>query len=241
MSTLYLVRHGQASFGQADYDRLSELGRAQCRVLGEHWVRWGLRLDAVYSGTLERQKASALLVGEAYINSGLGFPTLVETPEWNEYDTAKILTGSIPDIIAEHPEILELARKLAPDGNLDLAGNKKSFQRMFARVMDLWVSGALDIEGLESWRDFVVRVNLGLSRVMEEQGAGRTAAVFTSGGPISAAVQRALSTPDKITLDLGWSIINSSVSEFKWSGDRFSLVSFNTAPHLSDPGLISHR
>ena len=30
MGILYLVRHGQASFGEADYDRLSPLGHRQC-------------------------------------------------------------------------------------------------------------------------------------------------------------------------------------------------------------------
>jgi len=37
MGTLYLVRHGQASFGAADYDNLSELGHKQSARLGEYW------------------------------------------------------------------------------------------------------------------------------------------------------------------------------------------------------------
>jgi broad specificity phosphatase PhoE len=36
MGTLYLVRHGQASFGADDYDQLSELGRRQSVRLGEY-------------------------------------------------------------------------------------------------------------------------------------------------------------------------------------------------------------
>ncbi|HUT53824.1 MAG TPA: histidine phosphatase family protein [bacterium] len=241
MSTLYLVRHGQASFGQADYDRLSELGQRQSRALGEYWAKWRVKIDAAIAGALERQKASASFVRTAYEDAGLPFPELQEMAEWNEYDTAAILTGSIPDLIAKHPDILELAKKLSPDGKPDLRGNKEDFQRMFARIMDLWVKGELNVQGLESWRDFTARVNRGLSSVMARHDSGKTVAVFTSGGPISAAVQRALQSPDKIALDLGWSISNSSITEFRYSGDKFSLAGFNGTPHLNDPSLISYR
>ena len=54
MGTLYLVRHGQASFGEADYDRLSELGHKQSRRLGEYFAAKGITFDAVVTGTLRR-------------------------------------------------------------------------------------------------------------------------------------------------------------------------------------------
>jgi broad specificity phosphatase PhoE len=38
MGNLYLVRHGQASFGAADYDQLSELGQRQSVRLGEYFA-----------------------------------------------------------------------------------------------------------------------------------------------------------------------------------------------------------
>ena len=52
MGTLHLVRHGQASFGSDDYDRLSDLGVRQCRRLGEYWAARGQRFSAVLRGTL---------------------------------------------------------------------------------------------------------------------------------------------------------------------------------------------
>jgi broad specificity phosphatase PhoE len=51
MGHLYLVRHGQASLGAADYDQLSPLGQQQSLRLGEHWQAQGLRFDAVITGT----------------------------------------------------------------------------------------------------------------------------------------------------------------------------------------------
>ncbi|MGH9676067.1 MAG: phosphoglycerate mutase family protein, partial [Candidatus Acidiferrum sp.] len=49
MGRLVLVRHGQASFLQQDYDKLSELGEKQSRLLGEYWVRHKTRFDRVCS------------------------------------------------------------------------------------------------------------------------------------------------------------------------------------------------
>ncbi len=161
--------------------------------------------------------------------------------EFNEYDTQGILTGSLPQVFADHPEVAALARELAPDGVPDLVNNRKAFQRLFARVMDLWVDGRLVVKGMETWEDFTGRVNRGIDRVMKEQGSGKTIAVFTSGGTISVAAQRSLGTSDKISLELGWMIINGSVSEFRYSSDRFSMVTFNETSHLTEPGLISHR
>ena len=56
MGSLYLVRHGQASFGADDYDQLSERGEAQAVRLGEYWRERGLSFDAVYAGTLKRHQ-----------------------------------------------------------------------------------------------------------------------------------------------------------------------------------------
>ena len=55
MGTLYLVRHGQASFGADDYDVLSPLGQRQSARLGEYFNSKGVRFDAALTGTLNRQ------------------------------------------------------------------------------------------------------------------------------------------------------------------------------------------
>ena len=54
MATLVLIRHGQASYGQADYDRLSPTGEQQARVLGPHLAALGL--DALFVGPLRRRQ-----------------------------------------------------------------------------------------------------------------------------------------------------------------------------------------
>jgi len=241
MSTLYLIRHGQASFGQADYDRLSGLGEQQMRRLGEYWLQWGVKIDAVYSGSLLRQTASAQGVNEIYAQAGKPLPQLIILREFNEYETRHLLTGSLSSILAQNPEIAELVKEISQSGPIDLVNNKKAFQKIFARAMDLWVDEKLKVPGMETWREFTGRVQAGIEKVMNEQGSGKTVAVFTSGGPISAAMQKALGLADKTALELGWMIANGSITEFRFSPDKFSLSAFNAAPHLDRPGLISYR
>jgi broad specificity phosphatase PhoE len=65
MASVYLIRHGQASFGTDDYDRLSDLGCRQAEVLGQYFEHRGMHFDAVYTGELSRQrKTAAIAMGE---------------------------------------------------------------------------------------------------------------------------------------------------------------------------------
>ncbi|MEE4145927.1 MAG: histidine phosphatase family protein, partial [Halieaceae bacterium] len=59
MATIYLFRHGQASFGSDDYDKLSPLGERQATLLGQYLRASGIVLDAAYSGDLLRQRDTA--------------------------------------------------------------------------------------------------------------------------------------------------------------------------------------
>lgn len=88
MPTVYLIRHGQASFGAEDYDVLSEVGERQSKVLGEELRRRDLRVDTVRCGTLSRQRATAAAC----------VPDLTprEDPRWNEYDHLDLVRQSLP-------------------------------------------------------------------------------------------------------------------------------------------------
>ena len=62
MGSIYVVRHGQAAFGTDDYDRLTEVGFAQARLLGAHFRARRIRFDAIFTGTLRRQIETAQLL-----------------------------------------------------------------------------------------------------------------------------------------------------------------------------------
>ena len=68
MSSILLVRHGQASFGAADYDDLSPTGHEQSRVLGAALAARGVGADLVVAGEMRRhaQTAASLLDGAGW-------------------------------------------------------------------------------------------------------------------------------------------------------------------------------
>ena len=66
MGNIYLVRHGQAAFGTEHYDRLTDLGVAQARLLGAYFARRQIRFDAVFTGTLRRQAETAQGIFEGH-------------------------------------------------------------------------------------------------------------------------------------------------------------------------------
>jgi len=59
MAVVYLIRHGQASFGKANYDQLSDLGHQQSIRLGLAWAERLPMFDKVYLGSMLRHKQTA--------------------------------------------------------------------------------------------------------------------------------------------------------------------------------------
>ena len=240
MSTLILVRHGQACAFRADPDRLSETGRRQARALGRYWVKHGVGFDAVFHGSLRRQRESCLAVAEVYRRAGADFPQPQELPGLDEYRVQDMLA-------ALAPRLAETDSAFAPLWRAWLKGREtpernKYFQRMFEAVMQRWVAGTLGAEGIEPWAAFRGRVLGELKAIFSSQGGGRRGAAFSSGGPIAVAVQTALQAPDAAALELNWRIRNASLTTLLFSGRRLSLDGFNALPHLAErPDLVTFR
>jgi broad specificity phosphatase PhoE len=211
MSTLTVVRHGQARPFEKVSDCLSETGERQARALGEYWSRAGVTFDEVWTGSLTRHRqTAALALG--------GNPKIA--PEFNEYDAEGILRGY------PHPSTF-------PDN--------RAFQKAFEAAMEKWIAGSpdLDLAGhgpaphCEPFADFHARVLRGL-RAIQEGPSNRNVVLFTSGGPIGVLVQTALGAPARSFADVNWRVRNCSISEFVFSRERLSLDSFNTTPHLKE-------
>jgi len=239
MSTLTLVRHGQASFFADDYDRLSPLGEQQALELGRYWVRNNVLFDDVYAGPRSRQRRTAELVGSAYQAAGLHWPEPIVLPDLDEYDLHGLIHHFAPQLAERNAEFARLAEAYQ---NTKIPEDRLwSFQRMFERLLKHWQELETEHDQLESWSDFRRRVARLAERVQGESGRGRRVAAFTSGGFISGMAQRALGVSDAKTLELNWRIRNSSLTEFLYTNNRFSLDSFNTVPHLDDPALWTYR
>lgn len=236
MSTLYLIRHGQASFGTDHYDRLSDTGFVQSDLLARYLLNIDQNFDTVYAGEMKRQIDTAEKVLSRYREAGRAVPALQILPEFNEYDSKGILKALVRDIARDDPGM-----------EVDMAHfykDKKAFQRIFEKVILRWITGGKEIPGVTSWQDFRERVARGMSKVMAENGRGKTVLVFTSGGPISAAFQMATGISDAGTLRVVWHIINTSVSTFVYNAEQISLTSFNNRAHLDlekDSSLVTYR
>ena len=236
MSMIYMIRHGQASFGKEDYDQLSPLGKRQARILAQHFLDTGFEPDAVYSGTMARQTATAEEVLDRYRAAGRKVPELERLSSFNEYDTAAIIRALFPAMVKDDPSLSEELPKMY--------ASKDSFKRVFEAAMLRWVTGEFDTPEFESWKGLKARVAGSLERMMRSHGRGKTIAVFTSGGAISASIAHVLGISGERAIRLNWQLVNSSVSRFMYNEERITLAGFNTFTHLElagDPSLITYR
>jgi broad specificity phosphatase PhoE len=216
MGTLYLVRHGQASFGAADYDQLSDLGHRQSVRLGEWFAHQGIRFDGLIAGTLKRHKQTLAGVLEGMDRAG-------EHLDWdglNEYDSEAV-------IAAIHPHPLE--KPTSPE-------MYRHHFRLLRDGLAQWMAGVVSPRGMPAYRDWAAGVSGALDHVRANH-YGQKVLVVTSGGPISTAVGHVLGTSPETTIELNLRIRNTAVTEFAFTPKRHMLVTFNTLPHLDAPDL----
>src|SRR5262245_26767440 len=239
MSRLFLVRHGQASFLERNYDKLSALGDEQGRILGRHWAGLGVRFDQVYSGPRVRQKETARIVGSAYQGAGLAWPDATVLEAFDEFQAELVIEHSLPELIETDAGIREMHQAFKKASTRP--EQFKTFQRIFEVVIGRWADGKLPLEGIEPWPVFIARVQSGLAGLAANGSRGRHIAIFSSGGPVGVAMQRALDLSTEATLKAAWMVRNCSYSEFLFSGGRFTLSSYNATPHFTSPELLTHR
>ena len=236
MGSIYLIRHGQASFGADDYDVLSPTVIRQAEVLGSHLAQLGLSFDRCLSGDLLRQQHTARSALEQFSAAGMPIPPLEIDPAFNEFDADAILRALLPGLLPDEPEALHILRNAVQ--------NRGEFQRIFALIISRWLSGTYDTPGLESWLGFVGRVQGGLQRILEQADDTQKIAVFTSGGTITALLHLIIQVPAAQAFELNWQIVNTSLNHLKFRGREVALASFNSQTHLQllkAPELITFR
>jgi broad specificity phosphatase PhoE len=239
MARATLVRHGQASFLEPNYDQLCATGETQARLLGEYWARRGIVFGRAWSGPCTRHVQTGRIVAEAYRKVGRAFPELEIMNEFDEYSGVEVLSRGLPQLLRTSDEVRRLHRGF--ENSTDIVARRTSFQKLFEIVIGKWVSGELTIGEVESWPDFCTRVETGVARISNGARSGGDLVIFTSGGPIAVAVRRALHLSHADTLQMTWMSRNASFSEFLSSTDRFTLSSFNETPHLEDESLLTYR
>lgn len=231
MSGLYLIRHGQARFGDLDYDVLSGLGRQQAALAGQWLASRRALPELAYSGSLRRQQDSAALALEA---AGKPAPLRLDAG-LDEFDYLAVLARHRSDLDSPAAIRAWLAGQTEPH---------RAFQREFAAAMERWTTGWCDDDYAESWPAFKVRVVAVLRRLRDEAGrqGATTLWVFTSGGVIAALCQSVLDMSDRATMALNWRLANAGITRLSLGGGEPALACLNQTAHLDhDPALVSYR
>jgi broad specificity phosphatase PhoE len=213
MAAVYLLRHGQASFGADDYDVLSRSGELQSTVLGDELRRREVPAHAAWSGTLRRQLATAAACLPA---AGMDLEVR-QDPRWNEYDHLGLVSH---------------------DG-LD----SRRFQEVLDSALREWLSGGPAVGGSGTWASFSAGALAALDDVFADLPRGRSALVFTSAGVIAAVCARLLDLPPSGYLALNRTMANGSITKVVRGRSGTSLVSVNEHAHFEGlhRDLLSYR
>lgn len=234
MSTLLLVRHGQASFFGDDYDLLSAQGQAQSQRLGDYLARTHPRLDRVYVGPLRRHQQTAAAAAERMRAAGCPWPS----PE-------------VLDDLAEHqaPAVMKDVMTLeeaSGNGGLNVVAAEDPAQRhaqirgYFQRwevVTRRWIAGEFPDLPHESWTAARARAARALRVMTAEAASGEIRVAFSSGGLICMILGEVLELTDERIFDLSLVLGNAAMAELRFTSARRSLVAFNLQSHLEDPAL----
>jgi broad specificity phosphatase PhoE len=219
VGVIHVVRHGQAAFGTEHYDRLTEIGFTQARLLGAYFARRNIRFDAVFTGTLRRQAETAQGIFEE-ICAGLD--------EYKPEAVMMALTGNFP--------------ALAPAAaRRDPVVVREHF-RLLREALLAWAEDRTSPAGMPVWQAFQEGAVAALIEARRRFPDGNVL-IVSSGGPIAAIVAGALNAPPATAVELNLRIRNSSLTEFASTPRRHHLVSFNGLPHLdthADPTLTTY-
>lgn len=233
MTQLILIRHGQASFGTANYDRLSEIGERQARVVGRHLADSGQRFDVIVCGDMQRQRHTAELACAGWADA----PAIVTDAAFNEYDADALFQAYVPRVFADNPSLAERRAELHTDRRL--------FQKVFEQVTAHWLADTPhDTRHCERWMDFRARVQGGLERLRSDYPRDSRIALFSSGGPIAVSIATATEASHAKTIELNWSIYNAALSDLRSTRDGWRMLAFNDIAALKaagDDSLITFR
>ena len=212
MGVVFLVRHAQASFGTADYDRLSELGFTQSRWLGEYFAERGTRFARVVAGTLRRQQETAR--------------TMLE------------VLGVDPGVIQTHGGLDEYhggELYAAYTGGADPVAHQRSdyrgYWQTFRAAMLAWAQNELP-QMPETWDQFAQRMRAALAQATAGLGRDEAALVVSSGGAIARLLSDITGASAAASIEFNLQFRNTGFCELIANGDRLRLSSFNNIPHL---------
>ena len=230
MTTIYLIRHGQASFGAESYDQLSPNGELQAKLLGQYFDQILKEAPYVVAGSMQRHQQTAnLALAECFPE------TEIQTDSaWNEFNHQQVFARYEPRFNEPHLLKQDVAKEDNPRAYL---------AKIFEGAIERWTGGDYHHEYDESWPHFKNRVETALQNLCNELAKikPRYAVVFTSGGVISVAAGKLLELNANRTFALNWAIANTSITTLRLVGNEPQLLSLNEHHFIKaeDPSLLT--
>jgi len=231
MSKIFLIRHGQASFLEDEYDNLSNKGILQSEALGSYFLNNEILFDKIYIGKLKRHQQTFEGFSKSFFKSGIQLPIPVYLTDLNEHQALEAFKTSYDDFIINNKNAKTLFEEIKEKPSIR---NKNSIQ-IFGLFFNEYVLGKYPLNGhpVQSWSDFRTQTKKGIATVLENTNQGETIGIFTSGGTKSSIIGDSLGISDQKISELNMSIRNSSFSQLNFSNDKLNILSFNEVPHLS--------
>jgi broad specificity phosphatase PhoE len=218
MPTILLVRHGQASFGAANYDALSATGFEQAAAVADHLSTRGLDVQRIVSGQMRRQRESAGPAAKRFQQE-----TVID-PRWDECAMDTIVTT-----YTSEPQRADLRTRWHPT-------RVSEYGQIMEAAMMAWIAAEDSSESCESWPAFRERVNAALHELAAGLDSGATALVFTSGGVAAALSVVLLGLPATATVNFNRVAVNTGITKLVSGRRGITLVSFNEHAHLEQAG-----
>ncbi|MEE4331509.1 MAG: histidine phosphatase family protein [Wenzhouxiangella sp.] len=225
---LRLIRHGQASLGSDDYDRLSELGWAQARQLGAHLAgeiaAEPSAAPLVLSGSMRRHL-------ETLESLAIEHESLVDRC-LDEYGLRELIMSALAEA-----DRLELP---VPESRIlsDPVTHLPALLEWFPSVLAVWQQGRLDCAYNGTWQSFRDRVVSPVADWRSALMAGREVVVVSSAGVISAIAAELLDRPPAWQRELNVTLYNGSLTELVPREDgKWRALRVNCVRHFEQPEL----
>lgn len=221
VADLYFVRHGQASFGQQNYDELSELGHEQARAVGKSLALHS-QPSLFISGSLKRQKQTLQNMLEGFDPSLVADANHQVNTSFNEFNHDDVLNVVYPEYVDRSKMVEDLMKHPEP---------KRVFHKMYEAAVSKWIRNEGDYQ--EQFSEFQERVQSGFRELMSRSDKGQTTVVVSSAGPIAMCMKDVLGVSVEKAFALNEIMANTAVTRvlFNEKGEC-NLSFFNSYQHL---------
>lgn len=208
MALITAIRHAQASFGAANYDKLSDLGHRQSEALGVALKRQGFVWPGrVMIGSQVRHRETLEGIAKGF-GAGTGIDPVIH-PGLNEFDFSALLEAhKQTDALPEHTK-----------------GDRAAHFRQLKATVLAWQADEID-NPPETFGAFVDRVRDALS------AAEGDTLIVSSGGAIGQMIRLVMDPPAEQQIMLQLQMKNCAVTKFVKGRNGIYLHGFNETPHI---------